>query len=913
MTKLDITVLKQKFSLSDEAIKQIENIRNSEPARKVKSGGKNVPGFYPSKKMGVTIQFESHKLELAGIYEKEHDPNVIEYYDQPPSFSISYDNPKGSKRKTSGHRYTADFFVIEKNWIGWEEWKTDEELIKLSQNNENRYYVDVNGDWRCPPGERYAEKLGLSFRVKSSKDIDWNYQRNIRFLEDFLLDENPYISLDASQIIKNLIGNKPYILLEELLHKQTGYTADDIYTMIALEEIFVDIYKQSIVDFDKFSLFLNKETYLAYQNMERSRNLDFVKPNTLDITVGNKINWDGKVWTIINIGENVLTLLNNEEKPSDIPKGVFEDLIRKGAITEIESILETKEEQLVNRIIRSASEKDLEEANRRFFIVQGMINGGSYFDFDVSERTIRDWMKKYRDAEKIYGNGYAGLVSRRKEQGNRERRLQPEVIELMSNYIIDDYENIIQKKPYTVYEALKIACEENGYAPPSYKTFTKEVKKRPTHEQTRKRQGSKAAYNSEPVYYELSMTTPRHGDRPFEICHIDHTELDIQLICSQTGENLGKPWVTFLVDAYSRRILSFYLTFDPPSYRSNMMVLRNCVSRYSGLPNMIVVDGGKDFQSVYFDTLIARYNKGKKIRPGAKPRFGTVCERLFGTTNDVFIHNLLGNTKIMKNYRQVTKEVNPKNHAVWTLEDLNYMLEKWCFDVYDNLPHSTLGESPREIFVRRIAKTGERKNTFIKYDETFNMLTLPTTQKGTAKVFPGKGVKINYFYYWSEALLDPDIEGTQIPVRYDPFNMSIAFAYVKNYWIELSSENFSTLVNRTEKELKLATAEIRKRKKIFGLKKDLSSSQIVEFLESAEAYELLKLQQLKDKAVKQTFKLIEGGQKGQEVSIKGQSKIKGENKQANLKVVKSEIGKSSYKDIIEKMKEQNSFEVYKEL
>ena len=30
------------------------------------------------------------------------------------------------------------------------------------------------------------------------------------------------------------------------------------------------------------------------------------------------------------------------------------------------------------------------------------------------------------------------------------------------------------------------------------------------------------------------------------------------------------------------------------------------------------------------------------------------------------------------------------------------------------------------------------------------MCTLPSTLKGTAKVLPGCGVKINYLYYWSD-------------------------------------------------------------------------------------------------------------------------------------------------------------------
>jgi transposase InsO family protein len=109
------------------------------------------------------------------------------------------------------------------------------------------------------------------------------------------------------------------------------------------------------------------------------------------------------------------------------------------------------------------------------------------------------------------------------------------------------------------------------------------VRKRPVFEQTLKRQGPRAAYAHAAIYLELSGTTPRHGDRPFEIAHIDHTELDVELVCSQTGRLLGRPWLTLLTDAYSRRGLAFYLTFDPPSYRSCMMILRECVRRHARL------------------------------------------------------------------------------------------------------------------------------------------------------------------------------------------------------------------------------------------------------------------------------------------------------------------------------------------
>jgi len=73
----------------------ISAIRSSGPSRRVGGGSANVCGRYPSKKMGVTIQFESHRVELAGIYEMEHTPSVLEYFDQPQPIKLVYASPTG--------------------------------------------------------------------------------------------------------------------------------------------------------------------------------------------------------------------------------------------------------------------------------------------------------------------------------------------------------------------------------------------------------------------------------------------------------------------------------------------------------------------------------------------------------------------------------------------------------------------------------------------------------------------------------------------------------------------------------------------------------------------------------------------------------------------------------------------------
>lgn len=323
----------------------------------------------------------------------------------------------------------------------------------------------------------------------------------------------------------------------------------------------------------------------------------------------------------------------------------------------------------MTRRIVQARRQDYEKANRLYQIIHAHIHGEPLpNDVQLSERTLRHWVALYHRAEDSFGNGYVGLLPQRRT-GNLTDKLPLLTRTLLKEFIENDYETIKNKRKFEVYAAYSLVCKKRGVLPASYKTFCKAVKSRPRHKQTEKRQGFKAAYKYKEFYLELGLTTPRHGERPFHIAHIDHTELDVELIYSLTNVNLGRAWATFLTDAYSRRLLAVYITYDPPSYRSCMMILRVCVRRFGRFPQIVVVDGGKEFSSTYFETLLATYQCTKKKRPPTKSRFGSVCERLFGTSNTQFVHNLQGNTQIMRNVRQVTKSINPKEHAIWTLEN----------------------------------------------------------------------------------------------------------------------------------------------------------------------------------------------------------------------------------------------------
>jgi putative transposase len=181
LSEQELYSLCQRLEFSEEAQAVIRNIRASEPSRRVEGRAGNFPVRYASNKMLRTIQAESHRNELAGVREKEHDKNTLEYYDQPPPIKLEYHAKSGRKVAVL---YTPDYFVIRKDSAGWEEWKLEEELVRLAEESPNRYVRGEDSRWHCPPAESYAEQFGFFFRIRSSAEINWVYQRNMLFLED---------------------------------------------------------------------------------------------------------------------------------------------------------------------------------------------------------------------------------------------------------------------------------------------------------------------------------------------------------------------------------------------------------------------------------------------------------------------------------------------------------------------------------------------------------------------------------------------------------------------------------------------------------------------------------------------------------------------------------------------------------
>ncbi len=854
-----------KFSAKAQA--EINRVRSSEPSRRVRSAGGNMSGGYSSHKMGFSIQFESHENELPFIYQIEHEDEVLEYYDQPPCFTLSYMiRDKNDKKKHVGFNYTPDFFVIKKDSVGWVECKTEEELQRLAKDHPERYVPGEDGQWHCPPGEEYASKFGFFFQVVSSAPINQVYKRNIVFLDQYFRDENCSANQEAAKQVLRIVEEEPGITLHELRQLADKASSDDINILIARELLYFNLYTAPLAEPKHARLYPDKDTADAFSIMfEAPFCPPAINASRIKVAPETVVLWDNKPWRIVNLGESKVTLMSEDERQAiaELLYERFYGLINHGALTSLKNDFQVViDVGKARELLAGAGREDRKVANYRHGIVMSVLHKeASARDFAESERTVWNWVSLYRRAQKLHGIGYVGLLPKTKDRGNRGRKVGEDTSKLIEEFIEKDYQNLKQMNKATVYGKFEEKCEENHIPTVSYKVFIHEIKKRSGYRQTKKRQGRKAAYNEKPWFWELEYRTPRHGDRPWEIGHIDHTQLEIELIHSETKKNMGRPWVTFLTDAYSRRILAIYLTFDKPSYRSCMMVLRECVRRHNRLPQIMIYDGGAEFRSTYFESLLATYECTRKMRPGSAPRFGSVCERLFGTVNTQFIHNLVGNTQIMKCVRQVTKDVNPKGLAIWTLEGFYQLLCLWCYEFYNNREHPALGQSPAEAFAAGLTIHGAREHTRIEYDDNFKKDTFPTTDKGWATVQKRVGVvQINNISYWTKAFDHSEVRGTEVEVRYDPFDASTAYAYVNKKWEPCISEYSHDFKGRSEREIQLATAELRKRNQRHGQQSNVTQKQLALFLRSPEAAEILMIQRLRDSEARCVRDSVNGDQ-----------------------------------------------------
>lgn len=296
----------------------------------------------------------------------------------------------------------------------------------------------------------------------------------------------------------------------------------------------------------------------------------------------------------------------------------------------------------------------------------------------ISLSTIKRWVSKYKV------EGIVGLERKQRSDKGKRHGITKELEQLT--------EALILKKPPITLAAihrkiLDIAKRKN-VPEPSYRVIWDIANQLDPAMVLLAQEGSKA-YNQE---YELVFR--REANVPNEVWQADHTPLDIVLI----DENgiAKKPWLTTIIDDYSRAIGGYYLSFDAPCSINTALALHQAIWRKKdpkwqvcGIPSIFYTDNGSDFKSEHIKQVAADLKIQLKNSIPGKPQGRGRIERFFLTVSQLLLMNLPGYCPPKTSYPEPTL----------TLKEFIPLFEHFLIYDYHQRIHSGIGMLPIDRWI----------------------------------------------------------------------------------------------------------------------------------------------------------------------------------------------------------------------
>lgn len=184
---------------------------------------------------------------------------------------------------------------------------------------------------------------------------------------------------------------------------------------------------------------------------------------------------------------------------------------------------------------------------------------------------------------------------------------------------------------------------------------------------------------------------------------IDHTPIDVLLVDEETGEVIGRPWLTVVIDRFSRMIVSFVLHLLPPTMETVLLAIERAITpkqafleRFPevksdwpahGFPMRLVPDNGAEFHARGLMKSFAEMGVEVLFPPSRSPKHKATVERFFRTLCTGLIHGLPGTT--FSNTRQ-RGDYPAEELACFTFRQFEKVLTQWIVDVYHNTAHRGL-------------------------------------------------------------------------------------------------------------------------------------------------------------------------------------------------------------------------------
>jgi putative transposase len=287
-------------------------------------------------------------------------------------------------------------------------------------------------------------------------------------------------------------------------------------------------------------------------------------------------------------------------------------------------------------------------------------------------RTLSRWADHYRQL------GLAGLC--RKSRKDRDKRK-------MSPTLQQFIEGLALHRPHlsaaAVHREAALIATRLGEPVPSYRTVHIVIRGLEPALVTLAHDGAKAYADA----FDLVHRTEAQG--PNAIWQADHSELD--LFVTEGSGPPRKPWLTIVLDDYSRAVAGYALYLSDPSTIQTALALRQAIWRKAqpgwhlcGIPQVLYSDHGSDFTSRHLEQVAADLKIRLIFSTAGKPRGRGKLERFFESLAQVCLSRLPGYG------RPASAEA-----AVLALPQLTRELERYLIDDYLVTPHSQTGQAPQ--------------------------------------------------------------------------------------------------------------------------------------------------------------------------------------------------------------------------
>jgi putative transposase len=289
-------------------------------------------------------------------------------------------------------------------------------------------------------------------------------------------------------------------------------------------------------------------------------------------------------------------------------------------------------------------------------------------------RTVQRWLAQYRR------DGFAGLARRQRSDRRQPHGLPPDLTQIIEGLAL-------RKPPPTValvHRQVRDMALRNGWPVPNYHRVYRIIKHLAPALVTLAHDGSKTYRTTYDLLYR------REAKRPNDIWQADHTLLDMW-VRHDSGPPV-RPWLTVIMDDYSRAIAGFGLSVQAPSALQTALILRQAMWRkplpqwkIMGIPETFYTDHGSDFTSEHLEQVSADLEIALVFSEAGMPRGRGKIERFFRTVNQMLLCGLPG----------YTPAGLPSDQAILTMSALEAELQRFILDQYHQRPHSETGEPPQ--------------------------------------------------------------------------------------------------------------------------------------------------------------------------------------------------------------------------